>query len=674
MFSITVSEKGGDEKRLEFDKPEITIGRVQGNDVILPKGNVSKRHSRIVLKDGKFIIVDLKSTNGTYVNGRKITSPLVVKGSDKIYIGDFVLAIDEASDAPAAAPREEPPPAPRKAATIPPPMPPHRPAAPDVEVNGSTMMASEQPPEMQQLRSRPNLPLPPPQPAPQAVTMPPPLAPAAAVARTAMRETAPINAVSEAVREPEWAPAPARPPAPVETRPLQPPVLAAAVPAMEVTPNPGTGPIEKLDEPESETQQRHEKITAFSQAAMPTPSVPIETANVSREQLTETVAQLGSELGDRLGLDFEGPQRQTTLELRQRAEKAARTLVGQATLPTGIDTDLLARWAVAEAAGFGAFELIMEDATVDELSVGAFDRVFVKRQGGWSDAPHWFSSRKALDRAIERLVAFGGTPTHTVAEVQSVVLERGFELVATGRAGSAARAAVVRRLDVAPHSLEELVTEGWLSVEMLELFAKAVAGRRNILVTSAFGNARSTLVSALGALAGTTERIVALSSRKLAPSGAATTLVRAAGATLSEALALVPDRLIVDDIQLHEALRVVGLLGGGFDGLLLSQQASFPSEAISALESMARLQPSAPPGEAIDRAITRGVHLLAHIDRIGSKFRVAELSELSADRSLRTLFAWQRDSARFASVGAPSIIGQTQTNPSNRMAPPGVRA
>jgi pilus assembly protein CpaF len=52
MFAIVVNEKGGEQKRLEFDKPEVTIGRVQGNDIILPKGNVSKRHSRIVLKDG----------------------------------------------------------------------------------------------------------------------------------------------------------------------------------------------------------------------------------------------------------------------------------------------------------------------------------------------------------------------------------------------------------------------------------------------------------------------------------------------------------------------------------------------------------------------------------------------------------------------------------------------
>lgn len=93
MFQVTINEKGGQGRQESFDKAEITIGRVQGNDIILPKGNISKRHSRIVLKDGKFIIVDLKSTNGTYVNGKKITAPQVVKSTDKIYIGDFTLQL-----------------------------------------------------------------------------------------------------------------------------------------------------------------------------------------------------------------------------------------------------------------------------------------------------------------------------------------------------------------------------------------------------------------------------------------------------------------------------------------------------------------------------------------------------------------------------------------------------
>lgn len=97
MFTVTVAEKEGQTEVLNFEKTEISIGRVKGNDIVLPKGNVSKRHSRIVIKDGKFIVVDLKSTNGTYVNGRKITSPQVIKSADKVYIGDFILSVTESA-------------------------------------------------------------------------------------------------------------------------------------------------------------------------------------------------------------------------------------------------------------------------------------------------------------------------------------------------------------------------------------------------------------------------------------------------------------------------------------------------------------------------------------------------------------------------------------------------
>ncbi len=94
MFAILITEKGGAQRRLEIDKPEVTFGRVQGNDIILPKGNISKRHARLVLKNGRFNIVDLMSINGTYVNGQKITSPLVIKPGDTISMGDFIPGID----------------------------------------------------------------------------------------------------------------------------------------------------------------------------------------------------------------------------------------------------------------------------------------------------------------------------------------------------------------------------------------------------------------------------------------------------------------------------------------------------------------------------------------------------------------------------------------------------
>ena len=115
-FAVVIHEKGGQPRRQEFSRSEVTIGRVQGNDIVLPKQNVSKRHSRIVLKNGKFVITDLKSTNGTYVNGRKISTPAVIKETDKIYIGDFVLSTEmidgESVELSAAATPPPPPPPP----------------------------------------------------------------------------------------------------------------------------------------------------------------------------------------------------------------------------------------------------------------------------------------------------------------------------------------------------------------------------------------------------------------------------------------------------------------------------------------------------------------------------------------------------------------------------------
>ncbi|MBN2361588.1 MAG: Flp pilus assembly complex ATPase component TadA, partial [Deltaproteobacteria bacterium] len=130
-LSVEVSEKGNRLQRLEFDRPELTIGRVKGNDIILPKGNVSKRHARIVAKGAALVVVDLKSTNGTYVNGRKLTGPHVLKNGEKIYIGDFDLKVDAPATAarapsPPSAPRPPAPPRPpepRPPALAPPPLP-----------------------------------------------------------------------------------------------------------------------------------------------------------------------------------------------------------------------------------------------------------------------------------------------------------------------------------------------------------------------------------------------------------------------------------------------------------------------------------------------------------------------------------------------------------------------
>ncbi|NQW62939.1 MAG: FHA domain-containing protein [Deltaproteobacteria bacterium] len=93
MYSITVTERGKQPERIELDKAEIVLGRAYGNDIILARSSVSKRHVRIVVTEDRFMVYDLQSTNGTSVSGHKISAPAEVKSGDTIVVGDFRILL-----------------------------------------------------------------------------------------------------------------------------------------------------------------------------------------------------------------------------------------------------------------------------------------------------------------------------------------------------------------------------------------------------------------------------------------------------------------------------------------------------------------------------------------------------------------------------------------------------
>ena len=95
MYSITITERGKQPERIELDKPEIVLGRAYGNDIILARSSVSKRHARIVVTDDRFVVHDLQSTNGTTVAGQKISAPTEVKSGETFVVGDFRILLKQ---------------------------------------------------------------------------------------------------------------------------------------------------------------------------------------------------------------------------------------------------------------------------------------------------------------------------------------------------------------------------------------------------------------------------------------------------------------------------------------------------------------------------------------------------------------------------------------------------
>jgi ABC-type multidrug transport system ATPase subunit/pSer/pThr/pTyr-binding forkhead associated (FHA) protein len=77
-------------EKVGLDKDRITIGRDASNDVVIDHPVVSKRHAEIIKQEGKVILVDLGSTNGTFVNGIKVKRHQLQE-LDRIVIGPSEL-------------------------------------------------------------------------------------------------------------------------------------------------------------------------------------------------------------------------------------------------------------------------------------------------------------------------------------------------------------------------------------------------------------------------------------------------------------------------------------------------------------------------------------------------------------------------------------------------------
>jgi pSer/pThr/pTyr-binding forkhead associated (FHA) protein len=71
----------------------VVMGRSEQADVILDDSYASEFHLRFSLDNGNLFVQDLGSTNGTYVNGRRITAPVTVTRGDAVQVGKSVMEV-----------------------------------------------------------------------------------------------------------------------------------------------------------------------------------------------------------------------------------------------------------------------------------------------------------------------------------------------------------------------------------------------------------------------------------------------------------------------------------------------------------------------------------------------------------------------------------------------------
>lgn len=74
-----------------------SIGRHGDNEIILPDSQVSRHHAEIVMQGGRWLVADLGSANGTYVNGERLTGPQVLTHGDLVRVGQTQFRVEIAA-------------------------------------------------------------------------------------------------------------------------------------------------------------------------------------------------------------------------------------------------------------------------------------------------------------------------------------------------------------------------------------------------------------------------------------------------------------------------------------------------------------------------------------------------------------------------------------------------
>ncbi|HOU53743.1 MAG TPA: FHA domain-containing protein [Myxococcota bacterium] len=518
MLKVTVAEKGGLEHEHLFDVTAVTIGRVQGNLIVLPKPNVSKRHAMVQVEGGSVVLTDLKSTNGTYVNGRRITGPRQLSPEDRVYIGDYILRFSEVQGTTGVHEPTPLPPPPEDLAqyratvampalTVEPPPPPPEASQPDVPVPLDLEVEVEAPPSQESVE--------------QPVTS----------------RVAPTT------------PSAVPPPPPPAEKPSPSPEVSVSVPSRlsAVSRRPATA--QDLSAPERYVKA----LGLLAEAAAGTVFAGID----------PTTQEITDEVWQRLS--------NGVMRLVDHLRREGR--IGPDVDPYEVTQDLL-----YEFLGLGPFEELLADETIHGMMTIGREQVFVCRGDRVDRVVRGFSSQRGQDRVLERLANLAGVSREALgqASVQAALLE-GFSLqVVNPPVAVGGRVIRLERCVLRHPAWSEWVSEGRVPEPEADLLRQAVLDRQGVALAGGTpAQRRAFALALLGTLPGNFRVVVLDGGPGGADAGSGVIrLDRRALAAMGPAAAallasLRPDLVVavdleVDDLPLlaRQSLAGSGLLAG----------------------------------------------------------------------------------------------------------------
>lgn len=654
MLRFILKEKDGKERAVVFEKDVVRIGKSSTNDFALPEPAVSRRHAIVRRTGDKVLIEDLVSTNGTFVNGMRISGPQEITMRDRIFIAGYTLQLDMLTSQEEITPPteefkkpESQPEFEEKTAleaqideasrelpdeslkTI---------ALTEKEVEEWTKSSQELDSLLRE-KKEPRV-----------------------IEPSEAEEEIPIIPLRDEdvleAREPE----PSQIDWDVSTEEMEIPPLGMGVEeekGMLAADQEELASVAPSEEEEPLLRHPEEVVSTGPQVVAPVVSPP-EKAAPSEAEIGSLASLIYRRLTEQPELYWRFLEPGQDISNRQIAFlNAIRSLIAEMDIeiPPGVSREELIQLIMEETVLPGIVEHLMADPEINCILINGKDRVFIERYGKIEPTEYRFSCDEAVMAVASWMLVPVGKHVDYTSPIVNARLENGSEIhVIIPPLAHSGPCVTIRKPGGMPFTMADLIEKESLSREMAQFLKISVENGINILITGAQGSGKTTLLRTLASLIPEEERIITIEDwpeLKLQQENMVVLLTRppdfsgqgavSAMDLVRSALQMRPDRLLLGGCSSEEVMEILQASRGGIRGVLAALHANSPQQALSQLALSAGL--GKPPSVVlpwIASMVDLIVHCVCMTDGRRKVMRICEVADSQDEPSgLRDIFRFE---------------------------------
>ena len=370
----------------------------------------------------------------------------------------------------------------------------------------------------------------------------------------------------------------------------------------------------------------------------------------SRERIEEEISaidQLKVDLHHRLieRLDLEAlEQIKDETEIVHQIRLAVGEFLREESTPLSqAEREEIIEQVVWEITGLGPIEPFFRDPTITDILVNSPRDIFIERRGKLARVRVAFRNDAHLLAVIDRIVSRIGRRVDESSPMVDARLPDGSRVNAIIPPLALDGPVLSIRRFGADLTIEQLIANGAMTMEMMQLLAGCVKARLNVLISGGTGSGKTTLLNALSSFIPADERVVTiedaaelrlrqehvvrLETRPPNSEGRGEVVARD---LVKNALRMRPDRIIVGEVRSAEALDMLQAMNTGHEGSLTTIHANSARDALARLETMILMAGTNLPNRAMREQVSSALDVIIQAQRLsdGSR-RVVSVTEVT---------------------------------------------